>query len=415
MTKFYSNYSNDGGHCNVLDTFFIFYNSDPNESATINLDNFVANAIESDKTNRGFTSYDGPSPGVPWEVGDDPCATKYAFSGYRANGLVGVSAFNKTEAPAGYDEFTYSGGNLIIAPYSTVALRGGYFNGITYPNLNAQGGVISPGYNSNLTAVVKINFDTNFFTEKEFEKLEPQRANYWDNITNKPDVSTATNVKIAGTGQELFRINGGGAEPTTRNMALYLTSKTGTVNGTAFADTLHGKKDLPNFMYGKRGNDKIKGGDYGDLMIGGPGRDEIIGKGGDDWIEPGPGRDKISPGPGRDKIHWDVVTGEVDRVIGFNSSEDILSFGLKAFGDLAYNKLMQQAELKLSATGRAVGNDAQFVWSPVESMLSFDYDGEGGAEPFNIAKLDAAPTLQSMVFAQKFMNPAFSQINASDL
>ena len=415
MSKFDSKYSNDGADCDVLDTFFVFYNSDPNKSATINLDLFVANAIEGDKAGRGFTSYDGPSPGVPWAVGDDPCATKYAFSGYLAKGLVGVSAFNKTEAPAGYDEIIYSGGNLVISPYSTVALRGAFYDGRTYPLLNSQAGVITPGYDSNLTAVVVITDRYEPIGETDLEKLEPVAANSWGNIKNRPDYSTATNSKISNTGQALFRIDGGGAAPTTRNMALRLSGQTGTIDGSPFADIQPGRKDLPNIMYGKEGNDEIKGGAYGDLIIAGSGKDKINGKGGDDWIEPGDGKDKIFPGSGKDKIYWDAVTGQADRIIGFNPSEDTLSFGLHAFGDLAFNQLMQQAELKLSTTAHAVGNQAQFVWSPDESMLSFDYDGEGVAEALKIAILDTMPTLQSLVFAQKLTDSAFSQIIESPL
>lgn len=389
--------------CYVLNTFFIFHNTDPTKSATINLDDIVANA----GTNTGFTSFDGPSPNVAWSADDNPCATRYAFSGYRANGLIGVSVFNNIEAPTGYDEFIYSGGNLKIDPYSTVALRGGFYDGKEppeVPELFTSGGLITPGYDSNLTAKVNIFATADASTGNvDYQNFQTLDGNYWSTKTNKWQYSESINSKISHTSQGLLRIDGGGAERTTDNIAISLSNPSLTSDSNLGATVGNRFKNSPLIIYAKKTDRTIAGSRFGDLIIGGSHLkpQEVYGKKGNDWIEPGRGLEKIHTGRGKDIVHWSRVSGEPDKIIDFNPAKDSLSFNLNAFGSDAYNRLMEKTDVGLEVTGQPVGESPQFVWSPETHMLSFDHDGVGLAKALNIARLDYAPTLESIVFAQE--------------
>jgi Ca2+-binding RTX toxin-like protein len=79
-----------------------------------------------------------------------------------------------------------------------------------------------------------------------------------------------------------------------------------TIVGTDGDDTLTGRADVRDVIYGGGGNDSISGGDFyddgtvPDLLCGGPGNDRLVGARGDDKLSGGGGDDYVDGTNGAD-------------------------------------------------------------------------------------------------------------------
>lgn len=371
---------------------FVFYNSDKSKEAIINLDNLMQ-----DPKNKGNL----------YPRDQDNCKISTAFSAYHAPGLVGVSAWSGATVNSKYSQSLYEGGNLIVDPYSTVALRVEKEDNVAIVTGTALFGgdwpFISSGYDS--ANPVKIRL-----TESEISLYDQIIKTYtdgvWQNPTNSRGSSSIENGKIQGKGQSTFIVDGGGAERTTENIAMYLTANAGATSGTELSDHLGGSSKDDNMfgrssadiMYGGRGEDNLRGGEGGDLMVGGKGKDRIAGHRGRDWIEGGKGSDEIHPGAQRDTIFWSEFDGKVDTIVNYNPKKDKLGFALSALKGFREDTFFKNNNLQINRTGEVAGNGPRFIFSQDEGLLSYFSGSEQGGLFIKVARLDNAPILDSFEF-----------------
>ncbi len=116
--------------------------------------------------------------------------------------------------------------------------------------------------------------------------------------------------------------------------------------GLAGDDTLRGRANYDNQLYGGAGDDMLTGGDGdehssadyldggsgNDTLNGGSGNDTLDGGAGDDILEGGPGYDTLTGGPGRDTFR--IHANEGRDVITDASAEDVLELGNIAADEL---------------------------------------------------------------------------------
>lgn len=85
-------------------------------------------------------------------------------------------------------------------------------------------------------------------------------------------------------------------------------------------------RDGADFIRGNEGNDRIRGGNGDDQLWGDEGNDLLQGGAGNDLLVGGAGDDRIDPHGGADVIVFRSGDSGSDRINGFNSREDVLSF-----------------------------------------------------------------------------------------
>lgn len=102
-------------------------------------------------------------------------------------------------------------------------------------------------------------------------------------------------------------------------------------------------------LVGGRGADTLDGGDGNDSLVGGTGRDLLFGGEGDDTLQGGVGKDRLEGGAGRDTFVFLFSDTGTDKVIDFDTTEDILdisSWGAGGFLDVSL-------EITVSSGGNA--------------------------------------------------------------
>ncbi len=115
-----------------------------------------------------------------------------------------------------------------------------------------------------------------------------------------------------------------------------------SVFGSAAADTLSGRYDGPNAIYGYEGNDSLTGGGGNDRLFGGEGNDTLTGYDGNDTLDGGAGDDLLKGGVGGDTYVFRRGSGN-DTIVtfdGFTSNppvDTLLLEGLKP-GDVRIEK-----------------------------------------------------------------------------
>ncbi len=100
------------------------------------------------------------------------------------------------------------------------------------------------------------------------------------------------------------------------------------------ADHLSGRSG-DDVLVGGKGKDSVLGGSGNDTIEGGRGRDQLFGGAGNDHLVGGAGKDRLIGGEGADTFAFSSGDGK-DRIVDFDSSEDVLDFSLTglAFDDL---------------------------------------------------------------------------------
>ena len=73
-------------------------------------------------------------------------------------------------------------------------------------------------------------------------------------------------------------------------------------------DTITGKGENDNILYGNRGNDDISGGSGDHFIQGDADNDNLEGNDGNDYVQGGSGIDIINGGPGNDTLISSFVT-----------------------------------------------------------------------------------------------------------
>ena len=97
-----------------------------------------------------------------------------------------------------------------------------------------------------------------------------------------------------------------------------------------------GSIDVPVWLYGQDGNDKLRGGGGNDVLIGGAGDDLLVGKSGQDYLEGGLG---------------------ADRIVG-NADDDILIAGVSYFQSSAIEGIMERWTADGDASARQAAVEA---------------------------------------------------------
>ncbi|RYH25312.1 MAG: calcium-binding protein, partial [Alcaligenaceae bacterium] len=97
--------------------------------------------------------------------------------------------------------------------------------------------------------------------------------------------------------------------------------------GSELANTLYGREDRSNSLYGFGGDDRLYGGGVSDLLEGDSGADWLYGQAGDDVLKGGAGNDQLIGGTGND-TYW-VLAGEGRDTINETSvdARDVLCLG----------------------------------------------------------------------------------------
>lgn len=105
------------------------------------------------------------------------------------------------------------------------------------------------------------------------------------------------------------------------------------INGFAGDDVLFGRRGN-DWLRGHRGNDVLNGGLSRDRMRGHQGKDLLRGGGGRDWLNGGLGndiligggrRDVLTGGAGQDQYVYRSLKERGDRIVGFNSTQDVIN------------------------------------------------------------------------------------------
>lgn len=97
--------------------------------------------------------------------------------------------------------------------------------------------------------------------------------------------------------------------------------------GTSRSDSLKGKHNDGDTIYGLGGNDTIRALNGIDFLYGGDGADRIYGNGGDDWLIGGRGNDYLDGGAGIDTAAYTDVSGAVTVDLSITSAQNTGSDG----------------------------------------------------------------------------------------
>jgi len=110
-----------------------------------------------------------------------------------------------------------------------------------------------------------------------------------------------------------------------------------TINGNNGADVITGSATQAMTLNGGAGADTITGGAGGDTFGGGDGDDTIVTGAGTNTVDAGNGADSITGGSGTDTFQYitadDSDATDMDNIIGFNTSKDLLEFDTTGAAD----------------------------------------------------------------------------------
>jgi endoglucanase len=171
--------------------------------------------------------------------------------------------------------------------------------------------------------------------------------------------------------------------------------------GTEANDTLIGG-NADDSIFGKGGNDRLdgylgndvlRGGDGNDILSGHAGNDTLFGDAGNDrlWgydgndsLIGGKGQDSLSGGGGRDSYYLtDTVTGEFDKIVEFNITQDKILLSKLEFGLNQSLGTLDSNQFRLGSS--AVTASDRFIYNQQTGNLFFDADGTGRIAAVQIA------------------------------
>ncbi|MET0527552.1 MAG: matrixin family metalloprotease [Microvirga sp.] len=168
-----------------------------------------------------------------------------------------------------------------------------------------------------------------------------------------------------------------------------------TLYGGAGNDDLRGGYD-DDTLNGDFGNDVMRGGYGNDILHGGDGDDYLDGGDNDvsassywdndDTLKGGAGSDTLKGGMGDDHFVFDTWfngVDDIDLLIDFDPSDDMIVLSSTIFGTLAKGTLLYEAFV--TGTTAADLND-RIIFNDVELSLAYDPDGTGPSAAVRFAK-----------------------------
>jgi Ca2+-binding RTX toxin-like protein len=168
-----------------------------------------------------------------------------------------------------------------------------------------------------------------------------------------------------------------------------------TLYGGAGNDALSGGYD-DDILYGDFGNDILKGGYGNDMLHGGDGNDYLDGGDddasmsiywdNDDTLKGGAGSDTLKGSKDSDHFVFDTWfngVDDVDLIVDFDNSDDMIVLSSTIFGTLAKGTLLYDAFV----TGPTAADlNDRIIFNDVEHSLAYDPDGTGPSAAVRFAK-----------------------------
>ncbi len=215
------------------------------------------------------------------------------------------------------------------------------------------------------------------------------------------DGGVGADTMTGGAGNDLFYVDnagdqvheavGGGTDAVYASVGYSLASgeeiESLRANAGSTGLTLGGN-EFDNTVFGATGND---------VLMGGAGQDKLYGRDGADTLSGGAGNDRLEGDAGADVFLFDSEFQSVvniDTVADFEIGIDRIHLDQTYFGGLALGQLSASA----FALNKAVGTDAQIIYSTVNGSLTYDSNGTdlGGASVF--ARVTGLPALTASSF-----------------
>ena len=137
--------------------------------------------------------------------------------------------------------------------------------------------------------------------------------------------------------------------------------------GTWTGDTAQGTS-FQDYINGMEGNDTISGGAGNDVLVGGYGVDQIAGEAGSD----------------RFVLESTRIT-DADRIVDFNSGEDIVAFWAPTFSGLTADSFIRADQFQVGSA--ATTTQTRVIYNSATGALFYDSDGSGSASPIQVAAL----------------------------
>jgi uncharacterized repeat protein (TIGR01451 family) len=158
---------------------------------------------------------------------------------------------------------------------------------------------------------------------------------------------------------------------TNRNDRLSGTRNRDILRGLSGNDRLNGKNHNDR-LSGGAGKDTLLGGRQRDLLVGNAGDDLLKGEGGADILVGGGGKDTLIGGSSSDLFVLDQRANSQDRIVGFNSSEDLLDL----------RGILSQAQFSGSARPAQFVEYIELVQVGSNTEIRLDADGKGEGTSF---------------------------------
>lgn len=165
-----------------------------------------------------------------------------------------------------------------------------------------------------------------------------------------------------------------------------------SLQGDNQANNLSGGSGMDT-LSGEMGTDTLIGGDGSDFLRGGRDRDSLVGGDGDDTLIGGLGQDQLVGGSGRDTFFFTETslrsapkTGlEIDRIDGFNTSEDTILLDRALFTAFQSSGGLDQGAFRYGP--RAWDMDDRIIFNPSTGALLYDADGAGSGSAVQFAQI----------------------------
>jgi D-alanyl-D-alanine carboxypeptidase len=205
-----------------------------------------------------------------------------------------------------------------------------------------------------------------------------------DNLVNSSNLSQGET--LGAINPTPFQSESSPLDPSFKNTPSSLNSPLPTVYGLDSDDRMMGTVHVANVLFGKDGNDRIRGGDRGDTLHGGGGQDRLKGDRGRDLLIGGSEDDALLGGLGRDTLKGQSGN---DRLLGYEGS-DYLDGGVgkdQVFGENGNDRLMDYDGGDRLIGGQ--GDDIFGVGSPTAETQSLIQDFQVGMDSIQILRLGA--------------------------
>lgn len=175
------------------------------------------------------------------------------------------------------------------------------------------------------------------------------------------------------------------------DLVLFDTEKGKIVKGTSGRDTLgKGNSKDADVIFGKNGNDKLFGGEFGATLYGGKGNDKLRGGDNDDMLAGEKGKDKLTGNGGQDTFL--VARDAIDVVKDFNPGDDTIMLRQSEFGVLAPGSLTIS---QFNDGSTPVTANTRILYDKASGEISYDTDGSGAAVAQKFLKISPGLTLTS--------------------